>query len=140
MTSFVTRPRRYLVRREPPSEEELRRRGGPGPAGTSAEVVRAYAEMPDGSRRAVAHHVLHSPTGFEFGYVGSGPAELARCLLIDWFDAHDHAEDPQLRLPADYHEFAASFVATVSRSQPEWTITAAEIQGWVRTQLGEPAT
>lgn len=29
------------------------------------------------------HHVKHSPTGFSWGYAGSGPAELARCLLID---------------------------------------------------------
>lgn len=29
------------------------------------------------------HFVKHSPTGFGWGYAGSGPAELARCLLID---------------------------------------------------------
>jgi hypothetical protein len=96
--------------------------------------------MPDGSRRAVAHHVLHSVTGLEFGYVGSGPAELARCLLIDWYDAHDRAADPQLRLPVDQHEFAASFVATASRSQPQWAITAAESGLGAHPQLGEPAT
>jgi hypothetical protein len=28
------------------------------------------------------HHVKHSPTGFTWGYHGSGPAELARCILI----------------------------------------------------------
>lgn len=36
-----------------------------------------------GGRRALQHHVKHSPTGFEWGYAGSGPADLARCLLID---------------------------------------------------------
>ena len=29
------------------------------------------------------HLVRHSPTGFEWGYAGSGPAELARCILLD---------------------------------------------------------
>lgn len=29
------------------------------------------------------HIVKHSPTGFSWGYAGSGPSELARCLLID---------------------------------------------------------
>jgi Family of unknown function (DUF6166) len=29
------------------------------------------------------HHVRHSPDGFSWGYTGSGPADLARCLLID---------------------------------------------------------
>lgn len=31
----------------------------------------------------LAHHVRHSPDGFSWGYAGSGPSELARCLLID---------------------------------------------------------
>jgi hypothetical protein len=30
------------------------------------------------------HHRKHSPAGFEWGYLGSGPAELARCLIIDY--------------------------------------------------------
>lgn len=29
------------------------------------------------------HHAKHSPSGFSWGYAGSGPADLARCLLID---------------------------------------------------------
>ncbi|NTY62141.1 DUF6166 domain-containing protein [Mycolicibacterium sphagni] len=29
------------------------------------------------------HYVKHSPTGFSWGYAGSGPADLARSLLID---------------------------------------------------------
>lgn len=29
------------------------------------------------------HYMRHSPDGFEWGYAGSGPAELARCILID---------------------------------------------------------
>lgn len=29
------------------------------------------------------HVVRHSPDGFAWGYAGSGPSELARCLLID---------------------------------------------------------
>lgn len=33
--------------------------------------------------RLLPHHVRHSPDGFSWGYEGSGPAELARCILID---------------------------------------------------------
>lgn len=29
------------------------------------------------------HFVRHSPGGFAWGYTGSGPADLARCVLID---------------------------------------------------------
>ena len=32
------------------------------------------------------HYVLHSPSGFAWGYNGSGPAETARCLLLDALD------------------------------------------------------
>lgn len=34
-------------------------------------------------RYALTHHVRHSPTGFEWGYGGSGPADTARCILLD---------------------------------------------------------
>ena len=33
------------------------------------------------------HCVLHSPTGFEIGYGGSGPADLAVSILADFFGA-----------------------------------------------------
>lgn len=36
-----------------------------------------------GERRPLTHHRRHSPDGFAWGYGGSGPSELARCLLID---------------------------------------------------------
>lgn len=30
----------------------------------------------------------HSPSGFEWGYLGSGPAQLALAILADLFDDH----------------------------------------------------
>lgn len=33
--------------------------------------------------KPLKHFMRHSPDGFEWGYGGSGPAELARCMLID---------------------------------------------------------
>lgn len=45
--------------------------------GTIVEVVE------DGSRRALRHIVEHSPTGLEWGYAGSGPADLARSILVE---------------------------------------------------------
>jgi hypothetical protein len=42
------------------------------------------------SVRSLAHRVVkHSPTGFEWGYAGSGPHDLALNLLIDALDAED---------------------------------------------------
>jgi hypothetical protein len=45
-------------------------------------TVTAY-NLKTGWREPLRHVVKHSPTGFEWGYEGSGPADLARCLLID---------------------------------------------------------
>lgn len=33
--------------------------------------------------RLLRHYVKRSPGGFQWGYIGSGPAETARCLLLD---------------------------------------------------------
>jgi hypothetical protein len=39
--------------------------------------------LPSGKSRPLRHVVLHSPSGFEWGYEGSGPADLALSLLCD---------------------------------------------------------
>jgi len=49
---------------------------------------RVYAETDEGAGRRVRlrHRTgprSHSPTGFEWGYGGSGPAELARAIVKD---------------------------------------------------------
>jgi hypothetical protein len=99
-------------------------------------VVHAYAIDGHGSEpRRVRHHVRHSPSGFEFGYEGSGRAELARCLLIDYFDAHEHADDPWSdALPVSYQQFKREFVARVPQTAREFQIDASAIDAWVRRQ------
>ena len=45
-----------------------------------------YREI-DGTARATVNHVVrHSPTGIEWGYHGSGPADLARSVLLAFAD------------------------------------------------------
>lgn len=63
----------------------------------------------------------HSPTGFEFGYGGSGSAQLALAILLDHF---------QSAIPAGelYQKFKWDYVAP--RSENEWTITSAQIDAW----------
>lgn len=49
------------------------------PAGGSVIAL----ETSNGETIGLLHHyVRHSPTGFQWGYAGSGPAETARCLLL----------------------------------------------------------
>jgi hypothetical protein len=61
----------------------------------------------------------HSPDGFEWGYGGSGPAQLALALLVD------HLGDTAQAL-ALYHDFKFALVAGLPRE--EWTLTSEQIQ------------
>lgn len=57
-----------------------------GPAGAHVvEVWERPAGRPDHFVGVLDHVVKHSPTGFSWGYGGSGPSDLARCLLIDHY-------------------------------------------------------
>src|SRR2546422_136834 len=61
----------------------------------------------------------HSPTGFEWGYGGSGPAQLALAILADHLDDDDEA----VRL---HQDFKREVVANFNRRG--WTLTAEQIQ------------
>ena len=61
----------------------------------------------------------HSPSGFSWGYGGSGPAQLALALLADALDDDDRA----IRL---HHAFKFKVVAAWPEGE-RWWITAAQI-------------
>jgi hypothetical protein len=60
----------------------------------------------------------HSPTGFEWGYCGSGPAQLALALLAD------HLADDRQALDI-YQRFKWALVAELPKKG--WTLTSREI-------------
>jgi hypothetical protein len=60
----------------------------------------------------------HSPTGFEWGYSGSGPAQLALALLVDALGDRDRA----VKL---HQAYKARVVGVLP--QNEWTLTQIEI-------------
>lgn len=70
------------------------------------------------------HEYLHSPTGFEWGYAGSGPAELARALLMACYP--DHKPGEGVRAPAVYQRFKERVVAHLPRD--EWVLTREAIR------------
>lgn len=77
------------------------------------------------------HHVCHSPTGFEWGYHGSGPAELARCILIDHLGlTTEQLAEREPVLPVSYQDFKVAFVAPLDRAGP-WSITDEQIDEWI---------
>lgn len=61
--------------------------------------------------------VNHSPTGFEWGYNGSGPAQLAIAILADAIGDEQAKEF--------YQDFKNRIVARLPRDK--WQLTAAEV-------------
>ena len=86
----------------------------------SAVRIIGDAAVNEASRRKLPLHLEirnHSPTGFEWGYGGSGPAQLALALLVD---ALGDAELAQTH----YQNFKRTVVSCWANS---WTVTAKEI-------------
>lgn len=69
----------------------------------------------------------HSPTGFEWGYGGSGPSQLALALCADALCIYtDERPKTDERAKAVYQHFKWQHVAKFPRE--EWMITDAQIR------------
>lgn len=72
----------------------------------------------------------HSPTGFEWGYCGSGPAQLALAILADHCGNDEQAFN-------FHHRFKWAVVAELPRRS--WKLTSDEIDRVLRSlQAREP--
>lgn len=86
-------------------------------------------------------HVWHSPTGFEWGYHGSGPADFALNILALFIAPSPNPYEND-RLPdrtsinADavrlHQAFKAQYVAQLPREGG--TIRGADIEAWIKAQ------
>lgn len=65
----------------------------------------------------------HSPDGFEWGYGGSGPAQLALAMLLDYYGDGALAE-------RHYMDFKWLAVASLSQFE-DWKITGTQIEGHI---------
>lgn len=80
--------------------------------------------------RATAVAERHSPTGFEWGYGGSGPAALAHSILIECGVPEEVAD----RL---YQRFKAKVVAGLPPTS--WGMLDCDVRDWVRRELADEA-
>jgi len=83
--------------------------------------------LPDGKPQELSPKpsqelINHSPDGFQWGYSGSGPAQLALALLFDATNDSNIAK-------THYQDFKWEVVACWYN---EWEITRQEILGWLR--------
>lgn len=98
------------------------------PTGTLYVEVNGKELRPDASQRVWNH----SPDGFEWGYCGSGPAQLALALLL-----HEYG-DRWLALDL-YQEFKADVVAKWSQARgTAWILTSDQLDAWVATHPRTP--
>jgi len=69
--------------------------------------------------------VPHSPSGFNWGYRGSGPSQLALAILVDCI-----GEETGKKL---YHDFAQEKIANIK--EPDWWMDENEIYEWLGTKV-----
>jgi hypothetical protein len=94
----------------------------------------------DGQRRSLVHMVRHSPTGLNWGYGGSGPADLARSLLLDALGHHDDVADPdgvKDAVEGLYQQFCDDVVAALPKRG--WRVEVARVRAWAAAQVPELA-
>lgn len=67
--------------------------------------------------------VRHSPSGFQWGYSGSGPTELARAILV-----HFYPKDDRVRHPRCYRSFRDTFLSGIKADC--FTLEEGVVRGW----------
>jgi len=68
-----------------------------------------------------------SRTGFEFGYSGGGPTELAICILLDFFEVYEQAPN----LPVNFYAFREAFIARADHDAERLEIDGSAPVAWM---------
>jgi hypothetical protein len=111
-------------------------------SGVSVVVQNVIDDGPS-DRRPLTHVSYHSPDGFEWGYAGSGPADLALAILADYFEeppdfvlaALRSMWTPRSKAAAFHQSFKERFVATEHRD--EWQLHSDDIEAWLQTPANQ---
>lgn len=72
----------------------------------------------------------HSPTGFEWGYGGSGPAQLALAILCE-------ATGDDVFAQLYYQDFKFQVVSRLNRNA--WTLSQSQVIAWVEADAERAA-
>ncbi len=113
---------------EPPAPY---RSGGGGRGGEAPPVlaVRLWRGADGVARMTCPHAVRHSPSGPEWGYGGSGPADCARSVLLALAD--------EAVAEAHYQAFKAEVVARLPEGGA--VIARTDVAAWLAGRAGAPA-
>jgi hypothetical protein len=80
----------------------------------------------------------HSPTGFEWGYGGSGPAQLALAILADHFQRLGNDSGVADRLALRYYQTFKFRVIGNLRQEAGWKLTTADIEASALVEVPWP--
>ncbi len=102
--------------------------------GARGNVVAMVAT--EGSLNKLRHIVVHSPDGFEMGYGGSGPADLALSILCDHLgvEKRDEQSEGFLRAWRLHQPFKREHVAP---HQNGFDIDEEQIDKWIKLRESE---
>lgn len=132
-------PIRYVGEREPDPED--------------LGSVALHVEFEDGTTEPVRQVVYHSPTGLEYGYAGSGPADTALSILAHFFGAdpialgaklravghgHDWSQ-AELRATHYHQDFKFAYVANAHRQEP-LVVYWSEVARFTEDQIAKEST
>lgn len=96
-------------------------------------VMRCVATIGDDN---LPHRTVHSPTGFSYGYGGSGPADLALSILdaalLDDKRTRISRGTVKLSAWALHQRFKWEFVAKWPQSKPV-SMTVGDVRNWAKT-------
>jgi hypothetical protein len=80
------------------------------------------------------HIKHHSPTGLEYGYGGSGPADMALSILCDFFGqspTKTHIYRGHFKAQPHYMTFKWDFIRRLKQRVNHHKISAKDIQDWL---------
>lgn len=103
--------------------------------GVRCDVIEVSGTLAKGyktSVRELPHVARNSPAGFEFGFSGSGPYDLALSILADHFEeVMEEIVAGRRRCFSLYEKFTDAFVARAQGQ--EFAITDQSIDRWLKT-------
>jgi hypothetical protein len=91
----------------------------------------------DGQQRPLPHVMWHSPTGYEWHFGGSGPADLALSILADYLDeqpTHDDLSHGKPQCWILHQAFKWAFIAPAPYEG--FRLPAREIAAWLERHAG----
>lgn len=76
-------------------------------------------------------YVSHSPDGFNWGYLGSGPSDLSLNILYDYFIRYYTLIEDEKRKELSYQFHQQFKVDFISQFKDNWELTDSQISKWL---------